>query len=424
MKALKSIKNPIHPLILLILFDVLGFLLLYFRKTPYDINVLIIGGGLAVSTLLIYILTSKLRLGDRFIFLIVAMLFSIGELVLYRLDSAQGLKQAEWFGISLVFYFAAYFIFGFVHFWNKLLLFLPALSVLLFVLTYVFGTEVNGSKNWIFIKGFSIQTSEISKLIFVFFVACYYSNREKITARIPKVWATLGFLGIAYMMMGLMVLQKEWGTPLLLFLVFTLMVYIFENDLKIFLLNAAAAVAAGAFGTLFVYHIQVRVEAWLNPWRDIAGKGYQIAQSLFAIGSGDFFGSGIGLGRPDLIPDVKTDFIFSAICEEMGMFGGAAVILLFLLLAYRGFKIALKCSDLFNKTVALGITLMFAFQSFIIIAGVIKLFLLTGITLPFISYGGSSMLINLVALGVLQRIAASGNDPGPHPGESGKDVKP
>jgi cell division protein FtsW (lipid II flippase) len=406
MKAFKTLTKPLNPLYMLVLFDILAFFLLYIRKTPFDTQALIVGGALLAGTLLIYILTGIFQLGDRYMLLITAMLISIGELILYRLDSSLGLKQAIWLGVSFLVYFLCYGLFGLITFWKRIIWVFPLLSVLLFLLTMVFGTTVNGSKNWIFIKGMSIQTSEIIKLLFVFFLACYYSQRERLMDKYPRIWVTLIFMMLSYTMMGLMILQREWGTPMLLFLVFTLMLYIFEKDLRLFLLNGIAAAAASAVGLLFVHHIRVRVEALVNPWKDIAGKGYQITQSLFAIGSGDFFGRGIGLGRPDFIPDVKTDFIFSAICEEMGMFGGAAVILLFLLLAYRGFKIALECSDTFYKALALGITLIFAFQAFIIIAGVIKLFLLTGITLPFISYGGSSMVVNFAAMGILQRIAA------------------
>jgi cell division protein FtsW (lipid II flippase) len=159
-------------------------------------------------------------------------------------------------------------------------------------------------------------------------------------------------------------------------------------------------------GVTFVNHVKVRVDAWLNPWADIADKGYQITQSLFAIGSGGFFGTGLGLGRPDFIPEVNTDFIFSAICEEMGILGGVSVVLLYFILTYRGFKIALFTTEYFAKVLALGLTLIFGFQTFIIIGGVIKLIPLTGITLPFISYGGSSLSINFIALGILQAISS------------------
>ena len=170
--------------------------------------------------------------------------------------------------------------------------------------------------------------------------------------------------------------------------------------------NLLLAAMGGMVGYLTMYHIQVRISTWLDPWADVAKKGYQICQSLFAIAAGGFFGSGIGLGKPTFIPEVHTDFIFSAICEEMGMFGGAAVIMLFFIFVYRGFKISLSLEDGFDKCVAVGITVMFAIQTFIITGGVIKLIPLTGITLPFISYGGSSLLSSFVALGILQAVSA------------------
>ena len=153
-------------------------------------------------------------------------------------------------------------------------------------------------------------------------------------------------------------------------------------------------------------HIQIRVHTWLDPWADVAGSGYQIYQSLFAIASGGFFGTGLGQGRPGYIPEVHSDFIFSAICEELGLFGGFAIILLFFIFTYRGIKIALKLPDGFDKCVATGITVMFGIQTFIIIGGVIKMIPLTGITLPFISYGGSSLLSSFISLGILQAISA------------------
>jgi cell division protein FtsW (lipid II flippase) len=149
-------------------------------------------------------------------------------------------------------------------------------------------------------------------------------------------------------------------------------------------------------------HVRIRIATWLDPWKYIDNKGYQITQSLFAIASGGFFGTGIGLGHPDFIPAVHTDFIFSAICEEMGVFTGMAIIMLFLILVYRGFKIAFSQDDKFFQIVAFGISILFGFQSFIIFGGVMKLIPLTGITLPFVSYGGSSLLSSFIALGVLQ----------------------
>jgi len=143
------------------------------------------------------------------------------------------------------------------------------------------------------------------------------------------------------------------------------------------------------------------VEIWKNPWNDPLGKGYQIVQSLIAIVSGGYFGLGLGLGSPNLIPFANSDFIFAAICEEMGIFTGIAVILLYFLLTYRGVKTAMKCENEFLKAACMALVLCFGFQTFIIVGGVIKLIPLTGITLPFVSYGGSSMISSFIILGVI-----------------------
>ncbi|HEX9062766.1 MAG TPA: FtsW/RodA/SpoVE family cell cycle protein, partial [Clostridia bacterium] len=255
------------------------------------------------------------------------------------------------------------------------------------------------------------QPSECIKILFVFFIAAFfkmYGDKNKVLLyfKMLKVRPIHILMCIAYMHLGFMVIQQEWGTALMLFLVYFMLLYVFMSNRLFILINGVLAAAGGLMGVLFVNHVKVRIDAWLNPWADIAGKGYQITQSLFAIGSGSFFGAGLGLGRPDFIPEVNTDFIFSAVCEEMGIFGGVAVVLLYFILVYRGFKIALSTNELFTKILALGITLIFGFQTFIIVGGVIKLIPLTGITLPFISYGGSSLCISFISLGLLQAISA------------------
>ena len=212
--------------------------------------------------------------------------------------------------------------------------------------------------------------------------------------------------GVTYLYILFLVLQRDWGTILVVFLIFLFMIYVYEQQKWFLPANVVAAAVVGVLGYLFLYHIQVRVGVWLNPWSDVSNKGYQIAQSLFAIASGGYFGRGLGNGAPDYIPEVHTDFIFSAICEEMGVFGGAAVIILFFLLAYRCFKITLNTTNSYNKAVGLGLTLMFALQTFIIIGGVTKFIPLTGITLPFVSYGGTSIVVSFASLGIMQAISA------------------
>jgi cell division protein FtsW (lipid II flippase) len=207
------------------------------------------------------------------------------------------------------------------------------------------------------------------------------------------------------MFCGFLILQREWGIAALLFFVYLTYLYIFGCNYRLLAINAISASMLGFLGYLKLHHIQVRINAWLNPWQDIANVGYQITQSLFAIASGGLLGTGLGMGRPEFIPEVQTDFIFSAICEEMGVLGGIAVILLFFIFIYRGFKISLSTRQPFHKILSIGITLLFAYQTFMILGGVTGLIPLTGITLPFISYGGSSMITNFISLGLLQAIS-------------------
>lgn len=402
-----------RPVSLIVLVNVIGYGLLYFYKKPYDPYILYAGLSAVLLITLSYLIILKARMGDEYLFLITSMLSSLGIIMLYRLDRVQGFKQIVWFGISIALFFGSYFFSRRIRIWDKLMYFYPACALILFLATLALGRSIRGARNWIIIGRFSIQPSELIKVLFVFFIAAFlyrYKDglNETIISRnkIFKLKPLHLLMGIAYMHMGFMVIQEEWGTALLLFFVYFMLLYVFVNNPPFLLINGVLAAVGGAGGVLFVNHVKVRVVTWLNPWADIAGKGYQITQSLFAIGSGGFFGTGLGLGRPDFIPEVNTDFIFSAICEEMGIFGGVAVVLFYFILAYRGFKIVLNTSEYFTKVLALGITLIFGFQTFIIIGGVIKLIPLTGITLPFISYGGSSLCVSFMALGILQAISA------------------
>ena len=151
--------------------------------------------------------------------------------------------------------------------------------------------------------------------------------------------------------------------------------------------------------------MKIRVATWIDPWKYVDGIGYQITQSLFAIASGGFFGTGLGLGRPDFIPVAESDFIFAAICEEFGAFAGIGIIMLFLILLYRGIKIALLKDDFFERALAIGVSTMFALQALVMFGGVTKLLPLTGITIPFLSYGGSSLISSFLSLGILNSIS-------------------
>lgn len=391
------------PAYLMILMSVIGFTLLC-SANDWQINVLYVGLGFLGLFVLIYAILVLCSMGDKFLVLIAFMLMTVGVLMLCRLDIVMGARQILWIAVGGIVFFLTYCIFYNIRFWNRLWLLYAAFGAALFVLTLVFGKTINGSRNWIDVGPIAFQPSEIIKIVYVMFLACKYSGScNKPFLRVSPTIMT-GIVTYTYILF--LVFQRDWGTILVLFLIYIFMIYVYE-DVRWFLpANVAAAAVVAFLGYLFLYHIQVRVNVWLNPWNDVPNTGYQIAQSLFAIASGGYFGRGLGNGAPNYIPEVHTDFIFSAICEELGVFGGAAIIILYFLFAYRCFKITLNTQNSYNKAVGLGLTLMFAFQTFIIIGGVIKFIPLTGITLPFVSYGGTSIVVSFASLGIMQAISA------------------
>lgn len=387
-----------RPINVLILINGLFFSLLYFYGETRDPMIPLAGALLTALMVLCYYIIIKGRMGDQYVFLIISILCSLGVVMLYRLDPHSGMKQVIWYGIGAMMYFAAYFIFRWVKGWDRYIFLYLAGSLVLFAMTFILGSTVKGATNWVKIGPLSFQPAEIIKLCYVFFIAAYFKNRETLKHE-------LIFLALVYLHIGLLFLQRELGMAMLFYGVFISIYYIYYQERRFFYYNLGASLLLALVAYFTMGHVRVRFEAWLNPWADISGKGYQIAQSLFAIAEGGFFGKGLGLGNPTFIPEVHTDFIFSAICEELGIFGGMAVVLLYFILIYRGFKITFTIQETFKRIVALGITLTYGYQTFIIIGGVIKLIPLTGITLPFISYGGSSLVSAFISFGILQGLS-------------------
>lgn len=396
--------NYRRPAYLLILLDLLGFSLLFMAK---DYNVNVFYNCLAVLALFVVMYSTLVigHMGDKFILLMTFMLLSIGVLVLCRINIRYGFRQIIWIILGGISFFVAYFVYYKVKVWDKLWFVYFLIGVILFVVTLLFGKTVYGSKNWISIGGVGFQPSEITKIMFIMCLSCYYCGTwsGNLLGKFKPKWVTLA---ITYIFVGFLVLQRDWGTMLVMMSIYLFMVYVYEPDRKLLFFNIGALGIIGFIGYKLLYHIQVRVSTWLDPWSDIANKGYQITQSLFAIASGGYFGRGLGNGSPYYIPEVHSDFIFAAICEEMGIFGGVAIILLFFLIAYRCFKISIMTDNAYDKAVSFGVTVMFALQTFIIIGGVIKMIPLTGITLPFVSYGGTSIIISFASLGIVQAISA------------------
>lgn len=388
------------PRILLLLFELLAILLLIvYQKYTLDRYTLMTGIGLILIIYLSNYILQRVSTGDNYIFLIVTMLISIGTIIIYRIEPGAGAKQLIWISLGIFIFYLTYFILKFINKWEKWFYLYLALSYILFALTFILGKRKYGAINWINIGGFSFQPAEIIKLLLIFLISAYYSNQE----RFKEIkYSSYYFMAIIYSFIGLLFLQRDLGMAVIFYSIFTGLQYIYEEDRKLIMYNLGLFLVGGILGYTLFDHVKIRVQTWINPWPYIDNKGYQITQSLFAIAEGGFFGKGLGLGHPHFIPLVEMDFIFSAICEEMGIFTGIGIIMLFMILVYRGFKIALSQDNKFYRILALGVSILFGVQSFIILGGVLKLIPLTGVTLPFVAYGGSSILTSFIALAILQ----------------------
>src|SRR5207248_1056832 len=277
------------------------------------------------------------------------------------------------------------------------------------------GTGVN---LWFDFGFFQFQPSELLKVLLVIFLAGYLDDKRDLLASpyklgpisLPPLPYLAPLLLLWVLALVLFVAQKDLGSALLFFGIFLAMLYVASGRpfyvVGGLLLFFAAAYTLNAFFHSQFAHIQERVDIWLNPWPVGNQEGYQIVQSLFALASGGVLGSGIGFGSPGYIPAVHTDMVIAAIGEELGLAGTLAVIALFMLLVYRGYHIALLARTGYEQLLAVGLTTILGLQTLIIIGGAIKMIPLTGITLPFISYGGSSLITNFVVVGLLLRISS------------------
>lgn len=288
--------------------------------------------------------------------------------------------------------------------WSKVLL-IVCFVLLVAVLIPGIGMERNGSRSWIGVGAFSIQPSEFTKLAMIAFLAKFLSENQKYITTIKK---GLGpSLGLVFLAFGMIMLQPDLGTGTVM--VGTCVVMIFVAGAKVMHFVWLGLIGLGGFVILVIsapYRIK-RITSYLDPWEDPLGSGFQIIQSLLAIGPGGLFGLGLGQSRQKFfyLPEPQTDFIFAIISEELGFIGGSFVILLFALLLWRGIRIALGAPDLYGSFLAVGIISMVAIQVMINIGVVTGLIPVTGITLPFLSYGGSSLTLMLMAMGVLLNIS-------------------
>jgi len=279
--------------------------------------------------------------------------------------------------------------------------------LLILVLIPGIGTVRNGSRSWFGIGGFGIQPSEFTKLALIIFTSKYLTNNEKVLKNIKN--GVLPILLILMLVFGLIMLQPDFGTGVII--VMTIIVLLFVSGVPMgFFIKVGILGLLGVVALIIAAPYRMkRIVSFLNPWSDPLGSGFQIIQSLYAIGPSGLLGKGLGnsIQKHFYLPEPQTDFIFAIISEELGILGIIIVASLFILIIYRGFKIAINCNDKFGKYIAFGITFGLSFQTLLNLMVVVGLIPVTGVTLPFLSYGGSSLLITLCSIGILLNISRS-----------------
>jgi cell division protein FtsW (lipid II flippase) len=354
---------------------------------------------------------------DPYLLPMAGLMTGIGLTEIYRLDENDAFKQGLWIVIGLGAFAATLFLLhgDFRRLESYKYLFgLGAIALLVLPAVPALGKTVNGARLWVHIGPVHFQPGELAKILLIVFLAGYLREKREVLAQFR-----LKDLGPLFLIWGcamlVLVVTNDLGGGLLYFGIFLAMLYVATAQVWFVLAGGALFVGGAAALYTVIPRVKERVEIWLDPWDDPFGQGYQAIQSLYSIANGGFGGTGIGQGTftnsdgNPLIPHLSTDFIYSALAQELGLIGISGFLLVYMLFAARGFRIALLAQDGFSKLVAVGLTFAFTLQAFIIIGGIVRLVPLTGITLPFVSYGGSSIVTNFVLLAGLLLVSNRAN---------------
>jgi cell division protein FtsW (lipid II flippase) len=356
---------------------------------------------------------------DPYLMPIAALLTGIGLTMIYRVDPDLALRQGLWLVIGLAVFAVCAILIRDYRALDGVKYILAVCAIVLLVLPAIpkLGDTINGASLWVRIGPIAFQPGELAKVLLVVFLAGYLRDRREVLVSglgrfgLPSLKHAGPLLVIWGGAMLVLFQTNDLGGGLLYFAVFLSMLYMATGRWQ-YVAIGSALFALGAWGLYHVVpHVEDRVTIWLHPWSDPTGDGYQLVQSIYAIAGGGLFGTGLGRGvlvtpgGDTYIPFLQTDFIYSAIAQELGLAGAAAVILLYGVLVYRGFRISMLADDGFSKLLAAGLTVTLALQAFLIVGGVTGLIPLTGITLPFVSYGGSSLVANFLVLWLLLAIS-------------------
>ena len=376
---------------------------------------------------------------DPLLLPLAAFLNLIGLVLIHRLDladaaraeradraipRADAIAQLTWTAVGIILFVAVLVILRDHRILQRFTYTALVLGVTLLILPLLpfIGTSINGARLWLRLGPLSFQPAEMAKLCLIVFLAGYLVvKRDALATARSRVLGVdlprgrdLGPLHIAWVAsMGVLVFQRDLGTALLFFGLFILLLYV-ATERRSWLLLGSILFVAGAGLAYFAFgHVQQRFDVWLNPFSDPNGTAFQIVQSMFGLAAGGVLGTGLGLGNPQFVPFAKTDFIMATAGEELGLAGLIVILMIYAVLAQRGFRIAVSARDAFGTLLAGGLSIVIVLQVFIVVGGVTRLIPLTGLTTPFLSYGGSSLVANWIIIALLVRISDGARKPAP-----------
>jgi len=368
-------------------------------SSPFDIGALIMAGVMCVLIGYAHLVVNKFfSHGDKFLVTFISVLPVIGISVLYRLDPNVAIKQVLWFIIGISVYIALVIVLPNLNRFAKYKNFYLVGTIIFMAMATFIGVTKYGAKNWVDLGPISFQPSEFGKIFFVFYLASSLKNYTDLKSLIePGI--------IVVVSLGFMVLQRDLGSAMIFTFIAIAMIFTTTSKIKYLLISFGLS-AMGALASYALFpHIRNRVMIWLDPWRYANDESYQIVQGLYAMASGGFLGSGLFNGYPQYIPINKSDYIFAVIVEELGMIFAFGIMIIYFLMFFRNIRAALNAKSVFTSLLVVGFSVMIATQVIVIIGGVLNMIPLTGITLPLISYGGTSMLTVFFCLGIIQKIS-------------------
>ena len=399
-KREKRLLNLVY-LLCLLLFTALGFL-----QQPFDKFALIMGVVLCVLIGYSHFIVRRFYPdGDKFILIFASVLAVVGVAMLYRINPNTAIKQLIWIALGIIGYILIVVILPDLKSFAKYKNVYMIITLVLMPLALIFGTEQFGAKNWILIGPISFQPSEFAKIALVLYLAAAlatYESKKSFKEEVKQLFQPALVAGFS---MGCMVLQRDLGSALIFFGISITLLYVATSKKKyVFTALGLAAIGSVAGYTMFG-HVRERVMIWRDPWKYALGSSYQIVEGMYSIAAGGLFGVGLGQGHFQNLPVKESDMIYAIICEEFGIIFAIGLMIIYFLLFYRGIRAAFVTKDSYSQLIAVGFSTMIACQTLVIIGGIFSVIPLTGITLPIISYGGSSVLTIFFSLGILQKIS-------------------